>query len=402
MWDKFIGVDQGAWKDKAPPGNINLDNQWASSCPVDKFAHGDLYDVVGNVWQHLETPTYPYKGFRPHPLYDDFSIPTMDGRHYMMRGGAWISTGNEATRDARYAFRRHFFQFIGIRYVEGVDVDETKLLTNVLGMDPQVDLAAQRAFFVPAGVRQTQHAGARAAALAFDAATQALGGHVPSRALEVQCGAARISFELAGLGVGECIGVHFSARDLQPAFSMRERGTAAYSVVANAITHERKAMTANATPDFAASWGPLRESACFYQSDPANLHAHLDDFDLVVGFDTLSHTYKPSVVPAHLASRVSRARGGVVVLFEPREAGLSAVTDETLASVQKQPRPSSTEIAELLVSGSRSHGRVASVCSITPWTFDIFDGVVSTERVGITRLSLDMIVVRVAPVPQSP
>jgi 5-histidylcysteine sulfoxide synthase len=96
--------------------NLHLD-RWASSCPVDAFAHGDFFDVVGNVWQWTETPIYPFEGFDVHPIYDDFSTPTFDGRHNLIKGGSWISCGNEATRASRYAFRRHFFQHAGFRYV---------------------------------------------------------------------------------------------------------------------------------------------------------------------------------------------------------------------------------------------------------------------------------------------
>lgn len=390
MWDKYISVDQGDWKVGAnAPGNVNFDHQWASSCPVDKFQHGPLFDVVGNAWQHLETPVYPYKGYRPHPLYDDFSLPTMDGRHITMRGGCWISTGNEATRDARFAFRRHFFQCIGIRVVEGVDVDESKLLTSVLGMDPLVDMAAQKAFFAPKGEAEKEHYGARVAALALAAYSDAqlCKKKAPARALELQCGAARITFELAKT-VDDCIGTDFTARNLQAAYSMRERATAAYSVVANAITKERKGAIAHG-PDF--SFNDRREHACFYQSDPANLHAHLSDFDLIVGFDTLSHSYRPRTVPGHAVSRLSQQRGGVVVLFEPREAGMSAVTDETLASVQKQQRPASCEVADML----RAAG--AKVLPPKAVSFDVYDGIVAPDRVGLTRLTLDMIVAIVQP-----
>jgi 5-histidylcysteine sulfoxide synthase len=109
--------DQPDW-DKVP-GNINLE-YWASSCPVDLFRSGDFFDVIGNVWQWTETPIYPFNGFSIHPWYDDFSTPTFDTRHNLIKGGSWISTGNEATCDARYAFRRHFFQHAGFRYLESV------------------------------------------------------------------------------------------------------------------------------------------------------------------------------------------------------------------------------------------------------------------------------------------
>ena len=89
----------------------------ASSCPVNRFAHGQLFDVVGNVWQWLETPIYPFAGFAVHPIYDDFTTPTFDERHNLIKGGSWISCGNEAAPASRYAFRRHFFQHAGFRYV---------------------------------------------------------------------------------------------------------------------------------------------------------------------------------------------------------------------------------------------------------------------------------------------
>ena len=97
--------------------NIAL-NKYASSEPVDINQAGDFYDVVGNVWQWTETPIYPFDGFKVHPLYDDFTTPTFDNKHNLIKGGSWISTGNEAMAQSRYAFRRHFFQHAGFRYVE--------------------------------------------------------------------------------------------------------------------------------------------------------------------------------------------------------------------------------------------------------------------------------------------
>jgi formylglycine-generating enzyme required for sulfatase activity len=74
--------------------NINLAH-YASSCPVDKFAFGDIYDIVGNVWQWTESHMNGFKGFEPHYAYDDFSLPTFDGKHNLIKGGSWASTGNE-------------------------------------------------------------------------------------------------------------------------------------------------------------------------------------------------------------------------------------------------------------------------------------------------------------------
>lgn len=112
----YVGLkDQPTWD--AAPGNINLEH-YASPCPVNKFQFAEFYDVIGNVWQWTETPIHGFPGFKVHLMYDDFSTPTFDTKHNIIKGGSWISTGNEATLHARYAFRRHFYQHAGFRLIE--------------------------------------------------------------------------------------------------------------------------------------------------------------------------------------------------------------------------------------------------------------------------------------------
>ncbi|RXJ56512.1 5-histidylcysteine sulfoxide synthase [Candidatus Marinarcus aquaticus] len=108
--------DEPQWGKKAP-ANINLEH-FTSSCPVDMFEFNGFYDVIGNVWQWTTTAIDGFEGFEVHPLYDDFSVPTFDNRHNIFKGGSYISCGNEALKDSRYAFRRHFPQHAGFRYVE--------------------------------------------------------------------------------------------------------------------------------------------------------------------------------------------------------------------------------------------------------------------------------------------
>jgi hypothetical protein len=40
---------------------------------VDQFELQGFFDVIGNVWQHTETDILPFKGFKVHAIYDDFS-----------------------------------------------------------------------------------------------------------------------------------------------------------------------------------------------------------------------------------------------------------------------------------------------------------------------------------------
>ncbi|XP_067893606.1 uncharacterized protein [Heterodontus francisci] len=97
--------------------NINL--AFGSPTPVTKYppTEAGFHDVFGNVWEWTEDHFNGFPGFETTFLYDDFSSPCFDGRHTIILGGSWISTGDEASKFARFAFRRHFFQHLGFRLV---------------------------------------------------------------------------------------------------------------------------------------------------------------------------------------------------------------------------------------------------------------------------------------------
>lgn len=101
--------------------NYNFNMKYGSSTPVNMFPANELgfHDVFGNVWQWQEDH---FNGLSTHThwFYDDFSAPCYDGRHNMILGGSWVSTGDEASRFARFAFRRHFLQHAGFRLAKSV------------------------------------------------------------------------------------------------------------------------------------------------------------------------------------------------------------------------------------------------------------------------------------------
>lgn len=76
-------------------------------------------DVMGNAWEWTEDWFHSFPGFKPHPVYEDFSVPCFDDRHNMIMGGSWASSGaNGSSVFSRFAFRPHFHQHAGFRYVQ--------------------------------------------------------------------------------------------------------------------------------------------------------------------------------------------------------------------------------------------------------------------------------------------
>ncbi|XP_051867130.1 uncharacterized protein LOC127567942 isoform X2 [Pristis pectinata] len=119
--------------------NINL--AFGSPTPVTMYPPNEagFHDVFGNVWEWTEDHFNGLPGFDTTYLYDDFSSPCFDGKHTIILGGSWISTGDEASRFARFAFRRHFFQHLGFRLTRTCNRLQTPaIMVNVEGFAPGV------------------------------------------------------------------------------------------------------------------------------------------------------------------------------------------------------------------------------------------------------------------------
>lgn len=101
--------------------NYNLNLKFISPHPVASLENAkndyDIYDLRGNVWEWLGDIFTPLSGFKPHYLYEDYSAPFFDNRHYMLIGGSWATNGYEATPYYRNWFRPHFYQHAGFRVV---------------------------------------------------------------------------------------------------------------------------------------------------------------------------------------------------------------------------------------------------------------------------------------------
>ncbi|WP_028584560.1 5-histidylcysteine sulfoxide synthase [Desulfogranum mediterraneum] len=291
-------ADQPYWE--RAPGNINLE-YWASPCPVNRFSFGEFFDLIGNVWQWTETPISGFAGFEVHPCYDDFSTPTFDTRHNLIKGGSWISTGNEACRDARYGFRRHFFQHAGFRYLESeqpVALPEAMYETDA-AVSQYCEAHYGPSYF---GVENFPLAVARQA-LAVTA------GRPRAKALDLGCAVGRTSFELAR-EFAFVQGIDFSARFIRIGFQMREKGVIRYELVEEG---EIVSFHEHCLAEFGLE--SSRDKVEFSQGDASNLKPRFRGYDLIVAANLLDRLYDPAKFLTTIHERLNP--GGVLVLTSP-------------------------------------------------------------------------------------
>ena len=289
--------------DRPAAANLHLDH-WASSCPVDRFAHGPLYDVVGNVWQWCETPTYPFDGFAVHPLYDDFTTPTFDDRHGMIKGGSWIATGNEARHAARYAFRRHFFQHAGFRYV----VADHPAVNPASAYETDALLSQYAEFHYGEDCFGVANFPKAVADIAI-AAHRRLGNGSFGKALDLGCAVGRASFELARV-FSSVIGIDFSARFIQQGARLAETASLRYCMPdeGELVTYHERRLDSLGLAETAGR-------VAFWQGDACNLKEVFRGFDLILAANLIDRLYSPRRFLSDVADRLNA--GGLLVLASP-------------------------------------------------------------------------------------
>jgi len=280
--------------------NLHLDHA-ASPCPVNQFAHGDLYDVIGNVWQWTETPIYPFDGFKVHPFYDDFTMPTFDGQHNLFKGGSWISSGNESRKASRYAFRKHFFQHAGFRYV--IAESEVETVSSNYENDKMLSEYAEfhygDSYFDVVNFPQ---------ALA-ELAVTAMGDKPKGKALDLGCAVGRASFELAK-SFDKVTAIDFSARLINLGVQLQEQGVIRYT-----IADEGELVLYREQQLAQLGFADIANKVEFLQGDACNLKPLFKAYDLVLAANLIDRLYNPALFLSTIHQRINA--GGILLLASP-------------------------------------------------------------------------------------
>ena len=298
-----VAGDLTTWQ--TTPGNINNEG-YASSCPVDQFEHNGIFDIVGNVWQWTESAIDGFHGFDVHPLYDDFSTPTFDGKHNLIKGGSWISSGNEATKHSRYAFRRHFFQHAGFRYVQS----ERNELPNLAANHYENDVVICQQLHAQYG--QAKSAIPLAVKNYSEQMTDELIKSVDkyqvstNTCLDLGCSVGRTSFMLSQ-HFTQVDAVDFSARYIRHGVNLQQGKSVRYTLENEGDIvdfYEFNLMDVHL---------PCSENILFSQGDVSNLKSDLKGYDVILAQHVLEHNYDPRSFLQEVHSRLN-TKGLLIVV----------------------------------------------------------------------------------------
>ena len=272
--------------------NLNF-SHYASSSAVDEFGFNGVYDVVGNVWQWSKRSIFGFKGFEVHPAYDDFSTPTFDDKHALIMGSSWASSGNLIMKYSRYAFRRHFFQNAGFRYVisENRDISE-----DIYEEDPVI---ATHCDF--------QYGKEDFSKKCVEIATRFVTKR--EKALELGCGTGRGSFELAKY-FDAVEGVDFSVRFIGVGSKLKKDGFISFVTKEEGDIKVFKRVTLDAL-----GFGEIKDRVEFWQGDAMNLKSIFSGYDLVMATNLIDRLYNPYRFLETIYQRINK--GGILLLTSP-------------------------------------------------------------------------------------
>ncbi len=276
--------------------NQNLIN--FSSCDIDKHSFNGIYDVIGNVWQWSRTPIFAFEGFEPHIAYDDFSTPTFDNKHALILGSSWASSGNLIMNDSRYAFRRHFFQNAGFRYVITDNKD------NNMDIYESDALVSQYCEFQYGDT----HFGVKNFAIECAKIAKKFTTNT-KKALDLGCATGRATFELAKT-FDEVEGIDFSVRFVQVGTKLKEDGVVTFQNPDEGELFTNKKVTIEEL-----GYENLKDKVSFWQGDACNLKANFHSYDMILATNLIDRLYQPRLFLDTIDQRLND--DGILILTSP-------------------------------------------------------------------------------------
>jgi 5-histidylcysteine sulfoxide synthase/putative 4-mercaptohistidine N1-methyltranferase len=300
-------------------GNADWNRSLVCGSETSVFAHSSegIFDAFGNVWQWCADHFNPLPGFRVHPYYEDFSVPCFDGKHHLILGGSFASTGDEASVFARFHFRPHFVQHAGFRLARS-ESEESPSTAIRLDSYESLELLSQYLLlhFGQASDTVPQFNEAPLSALGFpqrcadrvvDVARRL---RVPMRsALDLGCAVGGASFRLSEF-YDDVVGVDLSSRFIETASILKDGARVEY------LRKDQGDITTKlvATRPPAALASRIR----FMEADACRLPTDLKNFDAVLMANLLCRLPDPRASLESMGGlRSVVAPGGLLAIVSP-------------------------------------------------------------------------------------
>jgi len=306
-------------------GKWNLDLVSGSECSAFCFSSEGVFDLYGNLWQWCEDHFNPLPGFQMHPYYEDFSSPCFDGRHQMILGGSFASTGDETSPFARFHFRPHFHQHAGFRIARSLSQESasTAIHLNIEKLSQpasyeSLELLSQYLLlhFGEASESLFDFKEAPFSALGFPqrcadkllAATKRLGLQLDS-VLDIGCAVGGSSFQLSE-HFKTVVGVDLSSSFISTAELLRSRSEVTY------LRKDQGELTTKLIARLPKNSRP--ERVRFLEGDACDLPKELINFDAVLMANLLCRLPDPrACLEAMGGARSVVKPGGLLVLVSP-------------------------------------------------------------------------------------
>ncbi len=296
---QYVGI-----KDIVKDSDANLNLKYMSATPVDTYSFyakdgNELFDVVGNVWQWSRSTMKPFEGFKIHPAYDDFTVPTFDNEHALILGSSWASSGNLIMKKSRYAFRKHFHQNAGFRYVVTQDNKEERM--DIYETD---ELVSQYCEFQYGDT----HFGVENFAISCAKIASKFTKN-KTKALDLGCATGRATFELAK-EFDKVEGIDFSARFVQVGSKLQTDGYVAFSTLDEGNLSSSKKITIKDL-----GYENLKKKVSFWQGDACNMKQNFNSYDLIIATNLIDRLYQPLLFLDTVGERLND--DGILVITSP-------------------------------------------------------------------------------------
>jgi putative 4-mercaptohistidine N1-methyltranferase len=216
-----------------------------------------------------------------------------------MKGGSWISTGNESTKFSRYAFRRHFFQHAGFRYIQSNE----NINVSDINYESDTQVSQYSEFHFGDSYFQVPNFAKKSADICIEMMK------INTKALDLGCAVGRTSFELARV-FDHVDGVDFSARFIKVAMELQEREEIRYLLKEEGDLNSFKTRNLKTM-----GLAEFKNKVSFYQGDACNLKANFTNYDLIFMGNLIDRLYDPKKLLQEIHERLNI--GGILIIASP-------------------------------------------------------------------------------------